>query len=221
MASSTDRVVPAEGRSRPLRAAAARSPRQRGRPRDEALHDRVLHAAIDVYAEHGWRGFNFETVATAAAVGRPALYRRWPDSKALLVDAILATTPEVVDEDLGSLSAELARLLTDYEHVMRGSRGRAGPRLYLDESAIPDVVAAVHERLMGRRLGALTAAVRRAAARAGRPSAVPDRLLFAFLIGGALAWRAGAPGRPGASDADALDVPAVVTALVSLTGLPT
>ncbi|WP_261566557.1 TetR/AcrR family transcriptional regulator [Frankia gtarii] len=183
-----------------------------GRPRDEGLRLRVLEIAVDVYAEHGWSGFNFETVSSAAGAGRPALYRRWADRSALLTDAILSTTPEVVDVDLGSLHDELLRILREYLQVLGGSRGRAGQRLYLDRDAIPDIVAAVHERLMGRRFQVVCAAMRRGADRAGRPAAIPDRLAFAFLLGGALMWGGGDDPRPAA------DAEAIVASVVALTG---
>jgi len=187
--------------------------RRSGRPRDESLRDRVLETAIDLYADHGWSGFNFETVSTGAGVGRPALYRRWADRSALLIDAILSATPEVLDVDLGSLHDELSRLLCEYLQVMRGSRGRAGQRLYLDREVIPDVVEAVHQRLMGRRSEVVSLAIQRASDRTGKPSAIPDQLAFAFLLGGALQW--------GLLDDvhKPVHVQAIVTSVVKLTDL--
>jgi AcrR family transcriptional regulator len=188
-------------------------PRRGGRPRDKGLRGRVLEVAIDLYAEHGWSGFNFETVSTTAQVGRPALYRRWPDRSALLIDAFLSTTPEVADADLGVLHDELLRVLTDYQEVMHGSRGRAGQRLYLDRAAIPEVVAAVHQRLMGRRFEVVSAAISRAVEREGKASAVPNRLVFSFLLGAVLLWNPdGTHGQP-------VDAEAVVTSVIELTGL--
>jgi AcrR family transcriptional regulator len=191
------------------------TPRRRppGRPRDVELPRRVLEAALQVYALHGWGSFNFETVSTAAGVGRPALYRRWADRSALLTDALLSTTPEVLDADLGSLHDELHRVLSDYLRVMQGNRGRAGQRLYLDRDEIPDVLAAVEERLMRRRSQVVSRALSRAAARAGRPSAVSDNLTLAFLLGGALQWHAaGAERHP-------VDIDEIVTSVVRLSRL--
>ncbi|MFC8826975.1 TetR/AcrR family transcriptional regulator [Streptomyces sp. NPDC057137] len=189
------------------------TPRRAGRPQDEGLRGRVLETAIGLYAEHGWSGFNFEAVARAAGVGRPALYRRWGDRETLLTDAVLGTTPEVTDNDLGSLHDELLRLLTDYAQVLRGSRGRAGLRLYLDRETIPEVVDAVHERLMGRRFEVVSAALARAADRAGTPSAIPDRLVFALLLGGTVLGEMDeALHQPG-------DAEVIVTSVVTLTGL--
>jgi AcrR family transcriptional regulator len=190
-------------------------PRPRGRPRVEALRGRCLEAAIDVYAELGWSGFNFESVANAAHVGRPALYRRWTDRETLLIDALVHTTPKITDEDLGSLREELKRLLVDYSTVLQGNRGRAGQRLYLDAPAIPDVVATVHGRLMGGRYEVMTAAIRRAARRANAVPAISERIAFGLLLGPALLWNVG-DQRPTPLDADA--VADSVTALLRLPG---
>ena len=48
-------------------------PGRPGRPRDPSLEPRVVAAALAVYAENGWSGFNFEAVARRAARQGPAL----------------------------------------------------------------------------------------------------------------------------------------------------
>ena len=52
-----------------------------GRRRDPELDERVLEAALTVYARQGWAGFNFDAVAREAGCGRPALYRRWQSKR--------------------------------------------------------------------------------------------------------------------------------------------
>jgi AcrR family transcriptional regulator len=187
--------------------------RRRGRPREEGLRNRCLEAAIDVYAEHGWSGFNFEAVANAAQAGRPALYRRWSDRSALLIDAFLHTTPTIADEDLGSLTAELKHLLVDYSSALHGNRGRAGQRLYLDGPTIPSIVAAVHARLMGRRYAVISSAISRASERASTTPSISPRLAFGLLLGPALLWNMG-DARP-----VPLDVDAAVKSVTKLIGI--
>lgn len=165
-----------------------------------------------MYAAHGWSGFNFETVSKAASAGRPALYRRWPDRDALLADALLSRSPEVTDVDLGSLAAELSRLINDYLKGMQGGRGRVGLRLYLEAERAGEEVAAVQRRLMERRHEVVAAALRRAEARAGRPSQATDQLVFALLFGGALLWDAH-------RQVLAPDTEAIIASLIRLTGL--
>ncbi|RFA06901.1 hypothetical protein B7R21_17435 [Subtercola boreus] len=59
-----------------------------GRPRDPEIRKRVLLAAQRVYARSGFSGFTFEAVAREAAVGKPAIYRRWASTKALMDDVL-------------------------------------------------------------------------------------------------------------------------------------
>ncbi len=188
--------------------------RPRGRPRDEGLRERCLKAAIDVYATLGWAGFNFESVGNHAGVGRPALYRRWTDRNALLIDAILHTTPTVDDEDMGSLREELKRLIVDYASVLDGNRGHAGQRLYLDAQVIPGVLAAVHESLMGRRYAVVSSAIRRAARRANAVPGISDQMAFGMLLGPVLLWNIGS------LQATPIDFDTVIDSVTTLLRLP-
>ena len=129
---------------------------------------------------------------------------------ALLIDAIVQATPEIVDEDLGSLREELRRLVEDYYSVLHGNRGRAGQRLYLDAQTIPNVLAAVHERLMGRRYEVACSTIRRRAAkRANAIPAISERMAFGMLLGPALLWNVADQRRT------PLDVEAVADSVVA------
>ena len=59
-----------------------------GRPRNAALDDRFLDAALDLVAERGYDGVTLEEVARRAGSSRPSIYRRWPDRDHLLLDAV-------------------------------------------------------------------------------------------------------------------------------------
>jgi len=48
----------------------------RGRPRDPLATARIMAAALDEYARHGWSGFSMRGVAQAAGVGKSSLYLR-------------------------------------------------------------------------------------------------------------------------------------------------
>lgn len=71
-------------------------PRDRGgRPRDAEIDERVLDAARKLLAERGMRATTVDAVAARAGVSRGAIYRRWPSSDELILDAL--------DEALGQL----------------------------------------------------------------------------------------------------------------------
>jgi AcrR family transcriptional regulator len=76
------------------------TPRRRGRPRDPALDDAILDAALQLFIEEGPEGATIERIAARAGVMRPTVYRRWEDKDALLVDAI-ARVRERAERPLG------------------------------------------------------------------------------------------------------------------------
>lgn len=59
-----------------------------GRPRDPAIDDAVLEETIRQLGRDGFAGLSLASVAAGAGTSRPAIYRRWPDKHALVVDAI-------------------------------------------------------------------------------------------------------------------------------------
>lgn len=85
----------------------------RGRPRDPGLEQRVYVAAIEIYSEDGWLGFNFDKVARQAGVGKAALYRRWNSREQLISDALRARWSSQADIDEGSLERDL-RVLVEW-----------------------------------------------------------------------------------------------------------
>ena len=82
-----------------------------GRPRDPAIDDAVLEETIRQLGRDGFAGLSLASVAAGAGTSRPAIYRRWPDKHALVVDAIsrLAQVdpPRPTDDPFEALVAEL------------------------------------------------------------------------------------------------------------------
>jgi AcrR family transcriptional regulator len=62
--------------------------RRPGRPRNEAIDEAALEAAIDLLIEGGVRAVTVEAVARRAGTTPPAIYRRWPSSDDLLWAAV-------------------------------------------------------------------------------------------------------------------------------------
>ena len=56
----------------------------RGRPRSGEAHRAILDATRDLIIESGFANLRLEHVATRAGVGKATIYRRWPDTRALL-----------------------------------------------------------------------------------------------------------------------------------------
>ena len=60
-------------------------PRSRGRPRSEAARQAILQAARELLADGGPGAVTMEAVAARAGVGKPTVYRWWPDRHAVAI----------------------------------------------------------------------------------------------------------------------------------------
>ncbi len=72
--------------------------RSRGRPRSEVARGAILKAAAELIERGGIGAVTMEAVATRAGVGKPTVYRNWPNADALAMAALMSTTrmPKVV-----------------------------------------------------------------------------------------------------------------------------
>lgn len=61
----------------------------RGRPRDARIDDAVLDATLRLLGDVGYQAMSISAIATAAGIGRPAIYRRFHSKVDLVVAAVL------------------------------------------------------------------------------------------------------------------------------------
>jgi AcrR family transcriptional regulator len=104
--------------------------RYRGASRDERQQERrarLLHAAIKVYGETGYRSATVRAVCQAAGLTERYFYESFPNSEALLIAAYEAATRSLVAEivaaqalDAGSPETRLRAGLTCYFTSLRG-----------------------------------------------------------------------------------------------------
>src|SRR3954449_107208 len=66
--------------------------RARGRPRDPAARAAILRAAAALLDEGGLTAVTMEGIARRAGVGKPTVYRHWPNAAAVAMAAFLETT---------------------------------------------------------------------------------------------------------------------------------
>ena len=109
--------------------------RGRGRPRSPGTEDKILHAALEEYTEHGWAGFTMDGVARRAGFGKSTLYLRWADKDALLTDAVRLRSQVVVQEDTGTLEGDLTALATAIFHEFADPEGWARFRMVIDTAS--------------------------------------------------------------------------------------
>ena len=64
----------------------------RGRPRDPATRKKILAAARELLNEGDMSAVTMEAVAAKAGVGKPTIYREWPNAQSVAMEAFLDTT---------------------------------------------------------------------------------------------------------------------------------
>lgn len=69
------------------------APPTRGRPRSTAARDRVLAAARRLLESSGPAAVTIERLAEQAGVGKPTIYRTWPNAQAVLMAALMPEPP--------------------------------------------------------------------------------------------------------------------------------
>jgi AcrR family transcriptional regulator len=149
--------------------------------------DAILGAALRLLAEEGFPRMTMESVAKAAGVGKPAVYRRFRD-KADLVAAAFASVLHVVDPpDLGDTRAELDVLFRQL--VPPDPEGWVGfvGGLFAEHRRHPEVVEAFRRGVLLPRRAAARRAVERGQARGDLRGDLEAEVLLDFMVGPGLA----------------------------------
>lgn len=91
--------------------------KQVGRPRNQDTTAAILSAALDLMEEVGLKALTMEGIAARAGVTKTTVYRRWPSTWAIVLDAFLdevapalefepqATLRETMNADMKALAA--------------------------------------------------------------------------------------------------------------------
>jgi AcrR family transcriptional regulator len=58
------------------------------RPRSKRAHDKVLDAAIELFADRGVEGTSIDSIAARSGVSKATIYKHWPDKDALCLEAL-------------------------------------------------------------------------------------------------------------------------------------
>ncbi|WP_410791470.1 TetR/AcrR family transcriptional regulator [Kribbella sp. C-35] len=111
----------------------------------------MLTAALDVLDEAGLAGFTMEAVARRAGASKATLYRRWPTTGALLVDAMDATYRPFPTPDTGSVTKDVTEILTAFVTLLERT---PFPRLlaaFIDAAERDPALSKLHTDLTNRR----------------------------------------------------------------------
>lgn len=137
-----------------------------GRHREERIDRAVLDATVALLDEVGYAALTMGAVAQRAGVHRPALYRRWPAKRHLVVDALAEGLGLRPTPDTGDLRADLVAGMTTIVDSLAGTTlGRALPALVADLADDPELAERFRERVFHSRRATTAATLRSAADR--------------------------------------------------------
>ncbi|MBI2686198.1 MAG: TetR/AcrR family transcriptional regulator [Acidobacteria bacterium] len=134
-----------------------------GRPRDPETARRILDVTLRHLAEEGYARMSLDTIAIAACVSKPTIYRRWP-GKADLATAALRTVqlaePEV---NTGSTTGDLAATLENFSrNLLRPNGMTLIGTVLAEEIHTPELLALFRVRIVAPRRAMLRAILHRA-----------------------------------------------------------
>ena len=128
------------------------APLRPGRPRDPALDDAILDAAMALFAEGGYRGVTIEGVAARAGVGKASIYRRYATRAELVVEAIRTRMSLIHDlTDTGDLRADLLALLQPLVDRLRTPDGPVLTALMAERFREPELATEFERSVVGRK----------------------------------------------------------------------
>jgi AcrR family transcriptional regulator len=170
------------------------------RPRDPKVDEAITAATVRLLGEKGFGQMTIEEVAELAAVGKPAIYRRYGNKAELVAAVIRAQPSEPEVPDLGDTRAELWQavrqgLPPDGQGYLRLIAG-----LVAVESSHPELIAAFRESILAPRRAVVVSLLERGVERGDlrpglEPVAAVDQMAGAYLarafagLGTGSAWR--------------------------------
>ena len=165
-----------------------------GRPRDAAIDEAVLDAALARLARDGFAGLSLAAVAADAGTTRPALYRRWPDKTALVVDAVARLArvdpPVVTGDPFEDLVAELEH----FRHCITEAAALPLAGLMLGDDVDAEVRTTYAEQVVAPRRARIRACLDEALGRGLLDRDADDAVAASFLTGSWYSFAiAGAP----------------------------
>lgn len=158
-----------------------------GRPRSEAAERAIVDAVLAELESVGYHGLTIEAVARRAGVGRPTVYRRWPDKEALVVGALIATVPALRAPSTDDPVADLRALATAFLSGIGSSpAARSVLAVHAAGAQRPELRATLREHYLTPRAEVLAGAVARAREGGGIGSETDDEEVRDLLFGPAI-----------------------------------
>ena len=155
-----------------------------GRPRSEKTRKAILKAAFHLLKQDGFDGVSSRQIALEAGVSTATLYRWWSNKQAILLDAYLETTRDLVPYGKrGSPLARLRNYTLRIAEFLKSENGRVFQRLLLAIQDNPGLRAAFYENVFLPRRAEGCAVVNEAISAGELPDSVDPNLMIHMLIG--------------------------------------
>jgi AcrR family transcriptional regulator len=157
------------------------------RPRSTEAHDKVLHAALALFAQRGIEATSMDAITQASGVSKATIYNHWADKEALLLEVMLMINGldrEPEDVDSGDLMSDLTTVLTRRPpDQFEAARDRMTPSLIAYSALHPEFGKAWRHRVMEPPRQCLKRILRRGISRGELPANLDLEAAMALLLG--------------------------------------
>lgn len=157
------------------------------RPRSEKSHQKVLEAALRLFAEQGIDATSMDAIAARSGVSKATIYKHWPDKDALAVEVLawlyrLDEEPKPIEHS--TLRQDLITALS-YRPLERHTkeRERMMPHLIAYSARNPVFGKAWRSKVLSRHATLITQVLRAAIERGELDEKLPMDVAIAALFG--------------------------------------
>lgn len=157
------------------------------RPRSIEAHEKVLNAALNLFAERGIEATSMDAIAQASGVSKATIYNHWSDKEALLLEVMLMVNGldrEPEDVDTGDVQRDLTTVLTRKPpDKFESARNRISTSLIAYSALHPEFGKAWRHRVMEPPRQCLKNILRRGISRGQLPRDLDMESAMALLLG--------------------------------------
>ena len=168
------------------RAATGRSTKRRGRPpRTQAVsHTRILDAVVRLIREKPLDEVSIEEIAQRAGVGKPTIYKWWPNKSMLVLDTFKERiVPSFPVESTVTAEEALRRQAKELVHVLNGLFGTVSAQIIAQGQSDPAVLHEYRERYVRMRRDLTIPVIERGYATGEFTQRVEPQLLIDMIYG--------------------------------------
>lgn len=160
------------------------APRRAGRPRDDAIDAVVLRAARELLSTDGYDRMTIDSVARAAGVTRPTVYRRWPSKAQLAIAAVADMVGETRHAPTGDTRADILDIAQSLDAGFRDLKylGLLGTAI-VEREQHPEIFQLFRENLVAPRRHSVRAVLEHGVTLGQVRADVDVEVVVAMLVG--------------------------------------